>query len=218
MSKKLIWDLPVRVVHWLLTVLICGSYYTVEITGDMDTHMLIGQTVLCLLLFRVVWGFLGTRYARFENFVFKPAEVWTYARSFFSRTAAGYAGHNPMGSLAVFAMLFFIGVQVTTGLFATDGDFYAGPLNDLVSNRAGNQITNLHEVNFSIIAILIGLHIVAVLFYLLYKRENLITPMITGNKIDQSGSLEPIDGSRLGVAIAAILIVAGVVYAVVNYL
>ena len=218
MSKKLIWDLPVRCFHWLVAILICGSYYTVEVTGDMDTHMLIGQIVLCLLLFRIVWGFIGTRYARFNSFVYKPAELSNYLQSFLSRSGAGYAGHNPLGALAVFAMLIFIGVQVVTGLFATDGDFYEGPLNHLVSGRIGNQITEIHEFNFNILAFLIIIHVLAVAFYLFYKRENLITPMITGNKIDESDSLESIDGSGLGAAIAGILIVAAGVYAVVNFL
>ena len=148
MSKKLIWDLPIRIVHWLLTVLIFGSWYTVTVSGDMERHMLIGQTILCLLVFRVVWGFVGTRYAKFSSFVFGPRTIVAYARSILSRSGGGYAGHNPLGFLAVFAMLLLIGIQVSTGLFATDGDFYEGPLNHLVSGRTGNRITDIHYLNF----------------------------------------------------------------------
>ena len=216
MSKKLIWDLPIRIVHWLLTVLIFGSWYTVSVTGDMERHMLIGQTILCLLIFRVVWGFVGTRYAKFSSFVFGPRTILAYARSILSRSGGGYAGHNPLGFLAVFAMLLLIGIQVTTGLFATDGDFYEGPLNHLVSGRAGNQITDIHYLNFDVLAIMIGIHIVAIFFYLLYKRENLIWPMFTGKKTGDA--LEAIGGSKLGLALGVIVASAAAVYLLVTLL
>ena len=216
MSRKLIWDLPIRIVHWLLTVLIFGSWYTVSVTGDMERHMLIGQTILCLLIFRVVWGFVGTRYAKFSSFVFGPRTILAYARSILSRSGGGYAGHNPLGFLAVFAMLLLIGIQVTTGLFATDGDFYEGPLNHLVSGRTGNQITDIHYLNFDVLAIMIGIHIVAIFFYLLYKRENLISPMFTGKKTGDA--LEAIGGSKLGLALGVIVACAAAVYLLVTLL
>ena len=216
MSRKLIWDLPIRIVHWLLTVLICGSWYTVTVTGDMETHMLIGQTILCLLVFRVIWGLVGTRYARFSSFVFGPRTIATYARSILSRSGGGYAGHNPLGFLAVFAMLVLIGIQVTTGLFATDGDFYEGPLNHLVSGRTGGRITDIHYLNFDVLAIMIGIHIAAIFFYLLYKRENLISPMFTGKKTGEA--LEAISGSKLGLALGAIVVSAAAVYLLVTLL
>ena len=216
MSKKLIWDLPIRIVHWLLTVLIFGSWYTVTVTGDMERHMLIGQTILCLLVFRVVWGFVGTRYAKFSSFVFGPRTIVAYARSILSRSGGGYAGHNPLGFLAVFAMLLLIGIQVTTGLFATDGDFYEGPLNHLVSGRTGSQITDIHYLNFDVLAIMIGIHIAAIFFYLLYKRENLIWPMFTGNKTGDA--LEAIGGSKLGLALGVIVACAAVVFLLVTLL
>ena len=203
MSKKLIWDLPIRIVHWLLTVLIFGAWYTVTVAGNMEAHMLIGQTILCLLVFRVIWGFVGTRYAKFSSFVFGPRTIIAYARTILSRSGGGYAGHNPLGFLAVFAMLLLIGIQVTTGLFATDGDFYEGPLNHLVSGSTGREITDIHYLNFDVLAIMIGIHIVAIFFYLLYKRENLIWPMFTGTKTGDA--LEAIGGSKLGLAIGVLL-------------
>ena len=199
MSGKLIWDLPVRIVHWLLTVLIFGSWYTVTVSGDMERHMIIGQTILCLLIFRVIWGIIGTRYARFSSFAFGPRAIIAYARTILSRSVGGYAGHNPLGFLAVFAMLALIGIQVTTGLFATDGDFYEGPLNHLVSGRTGRQITNIHYLNFDLLAIMIAIHVAAIFFYLFYKRENLIWPMFTGRK--KGDELEAIAGSKLGLAL-----------------
>ena len=216
MSKKLIWDLPIRIVHWLLAVLIFGSWYTVSVAGNMEAHMLIGQVILCLLIFRVVWGFVGTRYAKFSSFVFGPRTIVAYARTILSRSGGGYAGHNPLGFLAVFAMLLLIGIQVTTGLFATDGDFYEGPLNHLVSGSTGREITDIHYLNFDVLAIMIGIHIVAIFFYLLYKSENLIWPMFTGTKAGDA--LEAIGGSKLGLAIGVLVASAAVVFLLVTLL
>ena len=199
-------------------MLICGSWYTVEVTGDMDTHMLIGQVILALVLFRIVWGFIGTRYARFSSFVYGPGQIAAYAKPLAGRGGAGYAGHNPLGGFVVFVMLALVLAQTTTGLFATDGDFYSGPLNHLISRRAGNQISEFHEVNFNVLLLVIIVHIAAVFFYLLFKRENLIAPMLTGFKNDPKGSLEPIVGSKLLVAGIALLAVAAAVVAVVTLL
>jgi cytochrome b len=212
MSKKFIWDLPVRIFHWLLVVLIAAALYTVKISGDMDMHMLIGQSILALLIFRVLWGFIGPRYARFGSFVYKPVEILRYARTLFSRKGGEYAGHNPTGSLAVFAMLALIGVQVTTGLFATDADEYVrGPLNGLVSSNTAYAITDIHYANINFLLALIGLHIVAIFFYLLFKRENLIRPMVTGEKADPGDSLKAISGSKLGLAIGILVAAVAVV-------
>ena len=216
MSGKLIWDLPIRIVHWLLTVLIFGSWYTVTVSGDMERHMIIGQTILCLLIFRVVWGIIGTRYARFSSFVFGPRAIIAYARTILSRSAGGYAGHNPLGFLAVFAMLALIGIQVTTGLFATDGDFYEGPLNHLVAGRTGRQITNIHYLNFDLLAIMIAVHVAAIFFYLFYKRENLIWPMFTGRKTGDE--LQGIAGSKLGLALGVLVASAAGVFLLVTLL
>jgi cytochrome b len=212
MSKKLIWDLPVRIFHWLLTALIAGAWYTVKISGDMDTHMLIGQSILALLVFRILWGFVGPSYARFGSFVYRPGEIASYAKTLFSRKSGEYAGHNPTGSLAVFAMLALVAVQVTTGLFATDADeFVRGPLNGLVSSSTAYAITDVHYANINFLLALIGLHIVAIIFYLLFKRENLITPMVTGEKADPGDSMEAIGGSKLGLAVGVLTAAAVVV-------
>lgn len=212
MQKKLIWDLPVRIFHWLLVVLIAGAWYTVSISGNMDQHMFIGQSILVLLIFRLIWGFVGSRYARFGNFIFNPREILNYARSLFGRKSGGYAGHNPTGSLAVFAMLALVGVQVITGLFATDVDEFAqGPLNGLVSSSTAYAITDIHYANINFLLALIGLHIVAILFYLFFKRDNLILPMLTGKKADPGNSLNAIGSSKLGLAIGVLIAAVTVV-------
>lgn len=218
MTKRLIWDLPTRLFHWALVILICGSWYTVEVANDMDTHMLIGQSILVLVLFRIVWGFVGPRYARFASFAYGPGTILRYARSLAGRGGVGYAGHNPLGGLAVFAMLALISAQAGSGLFATDGDFYSGPLNHLISGSAGNQVTEFHEENFNVLLAVVLLHIAAVLFYLLFKRQNLIAPMITGVKDDAGGGLEPIGGSKPALAVVVLLGAAALVVAVVTLL
>lgn len=217
MTRKLIWDLPTRLFHWALAILICGSWYTVNVTGDMDTHMLIGQTILVLVLFRIVWGFVGTRYARFSTFAYGPGRIAAYARSLAGRGETGYAGHNPLGGAVVFLILALVLAQTSSGLFATDGDFYSGPLNDLISTRTGNLVTEFHEVNFGVLLLVIIVHIAAAFFYLLFKRENLIAAMITGRKSDPAGRYEPIDGSQLILAGVVLLAVAAAVYALVTF-
>jgi cytochrome b len=217
MTTKLIWDLPTRLFHWAIAALICGSYYTVEISGDMDTHMLIGQIILTLVLFRVVWGFVGTRYARFGSFLAGPGEIFEYAKSLAGTHSREYAGHNPLGGVVVLIMLALLLAQTVSGLFSTDGDFYAGPLNDLISARAGNQVTEFHEINFAILVIVVTVHIAAAFFYLLVKRSNLIAPMITGQKRDLSDSFEAIQSSRALAAIIVLAAVAATVLAVVTF-
>lgn len=218
MTKKLVWDLPTRLFHWALALLICGSYYTVEITGDMDTHMLIGQTILTLVLFRIVWGLIGTRYARFGSFVTGPGEIFEYAKSLVGKRPRDYAGHNPLGGVVVLLMLALVLAQTLSGLFATDGDFYSGPLNDLISTRAGNRVTDYHELNFSILLTVIVVHIAAVLFYLIAKRNNLIAPMITGEKHDGGDEIEPIPSSKSLPALVTLIVAAACVFAAVTLL
>jgi cytochrome b len=136
----------------------------------------------------------------------------SYAKTLFSRKSGEYAGHNPTGSLAVFAMLALVAVQVTTGLFATDADeFVRGPLNGLVSSNTAYAITDVHYANINFLLALIGLHIVAIIFYLLFKRENLITPMVTGEKADPGDSMKAIGGSKLGLAVGVLIAAAVVV-------
>ena len=205
MAAKLIWDLPTRLFHWSLVALICGSYYTVEVTGDMDAHMTIGKAILTLVLFRVVWGFIGTRYARFDSFLAGPRAIVAYAKSLGGRDIEEYAGHNPLGGAVVMVMLALLLAQTGSGLFATDGEIYSGPLNDLISRSAGNGVTEFHEVNFTILMLVAAVHVAAAFFYLIVKRVNLIAPMITGRK---PGSGDAIEGSRLVLAVFTLVAVA----------
>ena len=216
-NKKLIWDLPVRIFHWLLVINIGYSWYAVEIEADMDHHFLSGYCALTLILFRILWGIFGTTYTRFSGFLYSPKMVLAYAKTFFTRAHGKSAGHNPLGALSVYAMLFLMALQATTGLFSNDGDYYFGPLSNYVSWGISSTITEIHHANFKIITGFIVLHIVAILYYRLYKGEKLLLAMFTGKKVDDKNQYEAIADSRLIVAAVLIMLCAGLVYALVNY-
>ncbi len=179
----LVWDLPTRLFHWMLVGFVILSFVTGHIGGNaMSLHMLSGYVILSLLLFRLMWGGIGGKTARFSAFVRGPREVFRYASHLLKNNGQKYLGHNPMGGWSIIALLATLLLQVITGLFANDDIFTEGPLYAWVSKDASDSLTVLHEVNQGVIIALVSLHILAVLFYLVYKKENLITPMITGSK------------------------------------
>lgn len=216
-GKKLIWDLPVRIFHWLLVILIGWTWYAVEINDDLETHMLLGYCILTLVVFRIAWGFIGTRYARFGSFIFPLRHILSSGKAFFNRQYGNYAGHNPLGGLSVLMLLLLLALQTTTGLFANDEEYYFGPLSDNVSAHTATFLTEIHHANFNILLGFIILHVVSVLFYLVYKKENLLLPMLTGRKKDPLNVYEPISGSRLLIAIILATICASLVYCLVNF-
>lgn len=174
-----LWDAPVRIVHWLLVVLILVSWLTAG--ENMVVHRWSGYAVLGLVVFRIYWGFFGSESARFSRFLKGPKAVLAYAKTLGSRAAVAHAGHNPLGGLSVAALLFLILAQVGFGLFAVDVDgMESGPLSYLVEFDTGRLAAEIHELLFRILQALIVLHIAAVVFYLVYKRQNLIRGMITG--------------------------------------
>jgi cytochrome b len=170
-----VWDLPTRLFHWPIAGLFAFSWYTAE-TGRMDWHRLSGETILGLLLFRLVWGFAGGSTARFAHFVRGPGTVLAYLRG-----AKTGPGHNPLGGYSVIALLLVLCTQVGSGLFAVDVDgLESGPLSYLVDFDRGRQAAHIHHLCFNLLLALVGLHILAVLFYLVVRRRNLIGPMLTG--------------------------------------
>jgi|SaaInlV_100m_DNA_5_1039725.scaffolds.fasta_scaffold01695_6 cytochrome b len=217
-NKKLIWDIPTRLFHWAIVITLCYSWYSIEVEGDLDHHFLSGFIALGLILFRIIWGLVGSRYAKFSSFIYKPSEIIAYAKTFFRREGGKYAGHNPLGGLSVLALLLVIFIQAGTGLFADDEYYYFAPLNDYVSSSMAGKITEFHGTNAKVILGLAIFHIVVILFYRLYKREKLVLAMITGKKPDDQDRYEPIPGSRWVRAIILALVVFAAVYGVVNYL
>jgi cytochrome b len=182
-ETRTVWDLPVRLFHWLLVALLIAQVVTVNLGGNaMEYHMLGGYALLALVLFRIAWGFAGSRHARFADFVRGPAAVIAYARSLTGGSHAPHAGHNPLGGWSVLLMLASVLVQAATGLFADDDIMTAGPLARHVSGDTVSLCTQIHAINAWVLGALVALHLAAVFFYLLVRRENLIAPMIHGRK------------------------------------
>ncbi|WP_374468793.1 cytochrome b/b6 domain-containing protein [Phenylobacterium sp.] len=177
-----LWDGPVRIVHWSLVLLIAFSWGAAEF-DQMQLHRISGYLVIGLLVFRIVWGLWGSRTARFGSFVKGPGRTLAYLKTLPNRSPTDVPGHNPLGAWSVVAILLVLLVQVATGLFAVDVDaFEAGPLSDRVSFETGRAIAELHETSFAVLQALVVLHVAAVLYYLIWKRSNLIGPMITGRR------------------------------------
>lgn len=174
-----IWDLPTRLFHWALVACIIGAFVSVKLGGlYMDWHVRFGCAALGLILFRLLWGFFGPRYARFAQFVRGPATVARYLKG-----AAAPAGHNPLGALSVLALLLVIGFQAVSGLFTTDDIMTQGPLFGYVSETVSAAMTSWHKLNEWVILALIALHLVAVAWYGVVRRKRLVRAIITG-KVD----------------------------------
>ena len=205
-EKSLVWDLPLRLFHWSIVILVVFSWYSVEIEENLDWHFISGYCVLALLLFRLTWGFIGTRYARFKNMLFSPTSILRYFRSLFSRQTEHHTGHNPAGSLSVFALLTLMLVQAGTGLFANDEDYYFGPLSDYVSIKTADWLTEIHHLNFNILTGFIVLHVLAILFYRIFKKEKLLMAMITGKKTGTVARGDEIQHSKLLAALLTLIV------------
>lgn len=173
-----VWDLPTRVFHWALVVCVIGSFVTVNIGGyAMNWHGRIGVTVVGLLAFRVAWGFIGSTYSRFAQFVRGPDAIKAYLRGQWQG-----AGHNPLGALSVLAMLGTLILLVATGLFANDDIAFEGPLYALVGKAFSDRAASLHRLIEPLTIFLVLAHLGAILFYVRIRKEVLIMPMISGWK------------------------------------
>lgn len=176
--------------------------------------MWLGYWVMGLLLFRLIWGFVGTRHARFTGFLKGPSAVFVYGRSLIGKSTSIHSvGHNPLGGLMVLLMLALVGLQAYTGLFSSDDIAWSGPYNGVVSGAMAQRLTGLHHLNFNFIWAAMGLHVAAILYYTFVKRERLVPAMVTGWKADDLVSADQaIDNSALWRAAIAIAVSAGAVY------
>lgn len=182
-----VWDAPTRLTHWGIVACFCVSWWTAE-THELEWHRWSGSTLLGLLLFRLAWGFVGSSTARFASFIKGPREIRAHVAQLVRRTPGATLGHNPLGALSILAMLSLLLIQVTLGLFAVDIDgIESGPLSHLVDFDTGRLLAKYHGLGFTLLQWLVGLHIAALLYYTLYKRESLVGAMITGSKPWQPG-------------------------------
>ncbi len=194
MEKRiLVWDAPTRLFHWLLAASFAGAFLTGDSERLRDIHLLLGYTVAGLIGFRLVWGLIGTRYARFRSFLFSPRELLQYLRSLAARSPRHYLGHNPAGSVAIFLLLALGLVTAATG-YATYSDI------------GGEWLAELHESSAFAMLAVVGVHIAGVVLSSLLHRENLVRAMITGRKTGESS--QSIRRSHAWLAAAMIALVA----------
>lgn len=179
-----VWDLPTRLFHWLIVLLVGFSWWSAE-TGRMDWHYKSGMMILNLVAFRIVWGLIGGSTARFANFIKSPTVVLAYLRR--PKDAPQEVGHNPLGGYSVVALLLLLAIQVGTGVFSVDIDgIESGPLSHLVSFDQGRAAAEVHEPSFTLLQVLVGLHVLAILYYRIRGRK-LIMPMVTGRDAQLGG-------------------------------
>lgn len=191
MHKVRVWDLPVRLFHWLLAAALIASLVSGLKGGNfMAWHGRLGILIAGLLGFRLAWGLTGSTYSRFTSFVHGPAAIRAYLRGDWRGL-----GHNPLGALSVLGMLTVIGLQTAGGLFANDDIAFQGPLYRLVSKDTSDWIAGLHRKGFWLVLLLVGLHLTAIAYYLKVKKDKLIRPMLTGDKeVTDSSRHKPASG------------------------
>jgi cytochrome b len=213
-KKIRVWDLPLRLFHWTLAVLVVTAILAIKLGGVMELHLVAGSSALALVAFRIVWGLVGPRYARFSSFLYGPSTIAGYVRGRQNR----HAGHNPPGSVAVFALLGLLLAQASTGLFSNDDIAFDGPLVKFVSKDVSDRLTWLHaEIGATLIYVLIGLHIAAIAYYYFFRKQNLVTPMITGDQEVDADAVPASDSWRVRLLAAVVFLVcATAVYCVVT--
>ncbi|CAH0496164.1 cytochrome b/b6 domain-containing protein [Novosphingobium sp. CECT 9465] len=211
-QKVRVWDVPVRLFHWSLAGLFAFSWWSGE-NHEMEWHRQSGLLILALLLFRLFWGFAGSRTARFAQFIKGPAAVIAYTR----QTAGAHAsdGHNPLGGWSVTALLAVLLTLVIAGLFSVDVDgLESGPLAGFISFDAGRTAAEIHEVAFKTALALVGLHLCAIAYYQFFVRRDLVSPMITGKRTRDFGdAVDDVRWSPLR-ALIGLAVVLALVWAV----
>ena len=182
-----IWDLPIRIFHWALAFSVISAIVTAVVGGNWIVwHGRLGLVIIGLLTFRVMWGFFGSHYARFTQFFPTPSKIIAYMSGQWKGE-----GHNPLGAVSVFGLLTVLMAQAVMGLFTNDDIAFFGPLADLVSADKSSQLTQWHSLNAYTIYVLVGLHMAAIVFYRVVKKNDLIRPMILGWKaVDKNKEIE----------------------------
>jgi cytochrome b len=209
-----VWDLPLRLFHWLLVIAVFGCWVTYELGVSYFTwHAWFGYATLVLLLFRLAWGLGGPKHARFAGFPHGPRAWWHHARTLLSRVPEEYAGHSPLGALMIVILLALLLAIAVTGLFANDEIMNTGPLYGHVSDAVSDRLSRLHRGLADWLWIAIAVHVAAIAFYRLVKRQDLVTPMFTGRKRGRwLTSADEIPNSRLLLAALLLGLAALILY------
>jgi cytochrome b len=193
------WDIWIRISHWLLVILVLLCYYTAEIGGltftfpgtnliiaNMEIHLWSGLTILTILIFRIFWGFIGSETSRFSIMLNTSLNVYEYIKGLPRNNASFYIGHNPAGAIFVFLIIAALLIQASTGLFSQDDSFFptTGPLAGFISDDYSNSITKFHKLWWEyVISVMIIVHLLANIFYIIIKKQNLIPAMFTGKRL-----------------------------------
>lgn len=212
-----VWDLPVRLFHWVLVALLLFQVVSGKVGGRLiEWHLYCGYAVFVLVVFRVLWGFAGSSSARFASFLARPAAALRFGVRLLSRRAETYAGHNPLGGWMVVALLVSLALQVGTGLLSNDGIATDGPLAAFVSIEVSDRLTELHRWNFWVVVVLAAVHTAAALYHWLVLEEDLIAGMVTGERQLAASQAPAVFAGPwraalvLGVALAAVWLVVTV--------
>lgn len=192
LQRILVWDIPTRVFHWALALSFAGAFLTAETERYRDLHVALGYLMLGLIAFRLIWGFIGSRYARFSSFMFRPSEIVAYVKSLLQRKPNHYLGHNPAGAVAIFLLLGLGLLSCISGVL-------------LFLEVGGEMFEEIHEVAANGMLAVVIIHIAGVLVSSLLHRENLVRAMITGYKSGEpeQGVTRPF--AWLGVIMAIII-------------
>jgi cytochrome b len=216
LQRVLLWDLPTRIFHWGLVLAVSLAVVSGEVGGEwMRVHQRAGLAIVGLLVFRVVWGFVGSTHSRFASFAPTPRKLAAYLRGRWQGT-----GHNPLGAISVLVLLALLGWQAGTGLFSNDEIDFTGPLFPLVSDAQALRLTGLHRLSAWALFALGALHVAAIVFHVFVRRHNLVGPMITGyqNVPAPTAPLRRAGPAALAVAVVAamsaiVLVVGGAEFA-----
>jgi len=215
-QRHRVWDVPTRLFHWAIVAIVLAQWCSAEWNLlSMDWHFRFGYAALALVLFRIAWGFVGSQSARFSSFVRGPDAVVRYLPHLFSRQSEALAGHNPLGGWAVLVLLGLLLAQSTTGLFATDDISLFGPLAERVSSAMASTMTSWHKTLTDALVVMMGVHVLAIAWHALFKRENLTRAMLTGNM--ELPQPPPLQFAGPGRAALVMAVCAAIVWAIATY-
>jgi len=218
MKAVKVWDVPTRLFHWALVAIFIFQYVTAELLDDaIQLHFYGGYVALGIILFRIIWGFVGTYHARFSSFVYSPSTAFKYAKNSAQGKAQTYLGHNPLGGYSVLAILAVMLSQAISGLFMTDDIFSDGPYYNVFSNAIDDAMNYVHHNAVTLMYGLIVLHLIAIIWYSVKKKQGLLPAMLHGNKVSSEDIKHKVVTPWLRFLMVA-LIVAAAVYLLVEVL
>ncbi|MCJ7555909.1 MAG: cytochrome b/b6 domain-containing protein [Gammaproteobacteria bacterium] len=215
-KQTLVWDLPTRIFHWSFATCFFGAWITHEMEASgFWLHTIFGYSALALVLWRVGWGFIGTRHALFRNFISGPRATLAYLRADSSQPLAAQAGHNPAGGWSIIVMLALTGLQACSGLLNGGELLMEGPWFHTLPGWAKDIFHEFHELNFNLLLGLVGLHLAAILFYAVKRKRNLVPAMVTGYS-EVGGNTQGIGSQKLLPAMLLLVLAALIVWAIVG--